>query len=221
MQKSIKKIALAISLCVACLVGYLFFSKTGEVKNWSQPTGSSSISYTAFAPDSIAGKLVTLKKLNEEYFIDFHNAFSSKVREPFESPKHITLDYTIRILRYIMQLCAKGQTLYYVIFDNNDDKLIGAIEIREKNDIDPGQLGCWINENYWGGGRIQEAYRLISDAYFKLKPNEQKFEAQVRVWNKRSYKALKKFGFVDICIKKDPENKGDRHVLEYYRTSKK
>lgn len=182
------------------------------------PWTKAAVPYTHAAPEIIPGKIVTLKQLKEEHFIDFHNMFSIKVREPFESPKHITLNYTIHVLRYIMDLFKKGETLYYVIFDNKDNKLIGAIEIREKNDIDPGQLGCWINENYWGGGRIQEAYKLIATAYFKLKPNEESFEAQVREWNIRSYKALKKFGFIDMTIlPDDKENKGARHVLNFYR----
>lgn len=175
------------------------------------------VPHTHFAPDTVPGKLVTLKKLREEYFIDFHNMFSSKVRELFESPKHITLDYTIRILRYIMELNDKGETLYYCIFDNKDNRLIGAIEVREKNDIDPGQMGCWINENYWGGGRIQEAYKLIGQTYFNLKPQEKSFDAHVRVWNIRSYKAMKKFGFIDVGTVKASDGKADRKVLELQR----
>ena len=174
--------------------------------------------YTFFAPDVIPGKIVTLKKLHEEHFIDYHNMFSSVVREAYKSPKHITLDYTIRILRYTMDLANKGDTLYYVIFDNKDNKLIGSIEIREKNDVDPGQLGCWINENYWGGGRIQEAYKLIADAYFKLKPHESSFEAQVYHWNIRSLKAMQKAGFVFIKTLPPTASMEERHVLEYYRT---
>lgn len=173
--------------------------------------------HTLFAPDVVPGKVVTLKKLREEFFIDFHNMFSSKVRELFESPKHITLDYTIRVLSYIMDLHAKGETLYYCIFDNKDNRLIGAIEVREKNDIDPGQLGCWINENYWGGGRIQEAYKLIAQTYFKVKPHEKSFDAHVRTWNIRSYKAMKKFGFIDVSTVKASDGKADRHVLELRR----
>lgn len=173
--------------------------------------------YTHFAPEVVPGKIVTLKKLREEYFIDWHNMFSAKVRDLFESPKHITLDYTINILRYIMELNNKGETLYYCIFDNKDNRLIGAIEVREKNDIDPGQMGCWLNENYWGGGRIQEAYKLIAQTYFKLKPNEPSFDAHVRTWNIRSYKAMKKFGFVDLKTVKASDGKADRHVLELRR----
>lgn len=173
--------------------------------------------YTHFAPDVVPGKIVTLKKLREEYFIDWHNMFSAKVRDLFESPKHITLDYSIRVLRFIMELCDKGETLYYCVFDNKDNRLIGAIEVREKNDIDPGQMGCWLNENYWGGGRIQESYKLIAQTYFKLKPNEKSFDAQVRTWNGRSYKAMKKFGFIDLGTIKASDGKADRRLLELRR----
>lgn len=193
--------------------GYFVFHSKLELPNGT----TKQLPYTHFAPEIVPGKIVTLKKLREEYFIDFHNMFSTKVRDLFESPKHITLDYTITILSYIMKLNDKGDTLYYCIFDNKDNKLIGAIEVREKNDIDPGQLGCWINENYWGGGRIQEAYKLIAQTYFQLKPKEKSFNAHVRTWNVRSYKALKKFGFIDVGIIKTTDGKGDRHVLELYR----
>ena len=208
-----KKAALLCALAaLGIAIGILSFTSL-QLPSCSTPI----LPHTHFAPDVVPGKIVTLKKLREEYFIDFHNMFSIKVRDLFESPKHITLNYTINILRYVMDLNDKGETLYYCVFDNKDNRLIGAIEVREKNDIDPGQLGCWINENYWGSGRIQEAYKLIAQTYFSVKPQETSFNAHVRTWNIRSYKAMKKFGFTDVGTVKASDGKADRHVLELHR----
>ncbi len=148
-------------------------------------------------PEEIKGKRITLKRLKEKYFIDYHNMFSATVRKNLEFPDSITLDYTIRYLKEEMRKDRTGAMLMYCIFDNVDNKLIGFLEIREKNDHDPGQFGCGINENYWGGGRFQEAFTLINELYFKLY-NETSYIAHVRLWNKRSYAALKKVGFIDV-----------------------
>lgn len=150
-------------------------------------------------PDVVRGEIITLKRLKEKYFIDYHTMFSPIVRKDLEFPERITLDYTIRFLKDEMRKDAAGQTLWYCIFDNLDDKLIGYIEIREFREDDVGQLGCWLNEKYWGQGRIQEALKLISRLYFSLRPHDH-YIAHVRLWNKRSYKALKKFGLKDKDI---------------------
>lgn len=166
-------------------------------------------------PEEIKGNIVTLRKLKEEYFIDYHNMWSQTVRRGIEFPEDISLDYTIRHLRYDMARDAKKEILKYLIFDNKDDKLIGALAIGEKNDRDPGQFSCWLNENYWGGGRIQEALALITKTYFAL-TDAKSFNAHVRLWNKRSYAALKKFGFKDIGFYYENGEK-TRYLLEYYR----
>ncbi len=168
------------------------------------------------APNEIKGSVITLKKLQDDYFIDYHNMFSHIVRDAFEAPKHIGLDYTIRSLRRIMQQSAEGNTLFYCIFNNTDKRLVGGVEIRAYNEFDNGQLGIWLNEQYWGGGRVQEALRLISDAYFAQNPKLASYIAHVRPWNKRSYKALLKFGFIDLGYKEAT----NRHILEYHKPHK-
>lgn len=167
-------------------------------------------------PEEIKGKLVTLRTLKEEYFLDYHNMFSSDVRKGLEFPETITLSYTIRYLKIEMEKCREGKQLMYIIFDNKDNKLVGSIEIREKNPDDPGQFGFWINENYRGGGRIQEATKLIIDTYFKLHPDRDVFNVHVRLWNKRSYNALKKAGFKEVGYFYE-DGIPTRHVLEHYR----
>lgn len=160
---------------------------------------------------TIQGSIISLKKLHEAFFIDYHNMFSHVVREAFESPRHITIEYTIRSLRRIIRQTNENKTLYYCIFDNHDNRLIGGIEIREYNEHDNGQLGFWLNENYWGGGRAQEALQLITNAYFAKYPQLKSYIAHVRPWNKRSFYALKKFGFIDLGYKEQ----SNRHIMQY------
>jgi RimJ/RimL family protein N-acetyltransferase len=165
-------------------------------------------------PEEVKGKIVTLRALKKEYFIDYHNAFSNIVRQNLEFPEFITLDYSIRYLQDQLSKSQNGTILLYCIFDNKDQKLIGEIEIRDKNEDDPGQFGWWLNEAYWGGGRAREAFKLISNIYFRLKPHEKSFIVHVRLWNKRSYHALKKVGFVDTGYFYEG-GKASRHILEF------
>ncbi len=196
------------ALGIALFIHTVFISIPGDAPQTQ--------TYTHRAPDIIRGNIITLKKLREEHFIDWHNMYSNKVRELFLSPKHMTLDMTIWQLRHLMASSDKGETLYYCIFDNKDDRLVGGIEIREN--APPGDLGCWINENYWGGGRSKEAIKLISKAYFQLNPHKNSYEAHVYEWNKRSLKAMKKAGLVEVkMIPKSADYKDARYVLEYRR----
>jgi RimJ/RimL family protein N-acetyltransferase len=165
-------------------------------------------------PEEVKGKIITLKSLKEDYFLDFHSMFSSTVRKALEWPETITLNYTIRVIMHEMENIRAGKTLYYIIFDNKDNKLIGYIEVREKNPDDPGQFGVWTNENYWGGGRMQEATKLIANTYFRLHPDRSSFIAHVKIWNKRSYYALKKAGFKDVGYFYE-DGKPARYILEY------
>lgn len=175
---------------------------------------SGSQSHLSAPPTEIVGKKVTLKQLTEADFVDYHNMFSSTVRKNLEFPEVITLGYTIRYLHDEMKKSRNGTMLQYCIFDNVDKKLIGSIEIRDKNERDPGQLGAWINEAYWGQGRYQEALDLITKTYFKLKPNEKNYLVYVRLWNKRSYQAHKKYGMKDIGYAY-ANGKPSYHIFEY------
>lgn len=167
-------------------------------------------------PEEIKGKIVTLRQLKEEHYLDYHHMFSNIVRKNLEFPEFITLSYTIKYLQDEQRKAEEGKMLHYCIFDNKDNTLIGAIEIREKNESDPGQFGWWINEAYWGGGRAQEALQLITKTYFKLKPHEKSYITHVRLWNERSYRALKKGGFEDVGYFYE-DGKATRHILEMKR----
>lgn len=188
-KRNIKILALTGGLMVMAGAGYVGYQWYAQVHEDLSPI--------SVVPDEVRGKTVTLRKLKESFFIDYHNMFSRDVRHNIEFPEYIDLDYTIRYLKYQMERDKEGKQLMYCIFDAKDNKLIGTIEIREKDAADPGQFGCWLNERYRGGGRIQEAIKLITNVYFRLYPDTPSFSAYVRLWNKRSYRALLKAGFID------------------------
>jgi len=203
-----KQIVFALILLAASIGSYLSY-------NWLWQDTQQTV-LTQKAPTEIKGNIITLRRLKEEYFVDYHNMFSPVARKGLEFPESITLSYTIAYLHEEMRNAAKGKMLEYCIFDNKDNKLIGYLDIRDYDPTDVGQFGCWINENYWGGGRFKEAVDLISKAYFKLHPNEQKYIAYVRLWNKRSYHALKKCGFLETGYYYVDGQPGG-HILEFKR----
>lgn len=204
-----RRIALVALIIALIPAGYGVYHLTSTI--FTQHYGRLTV-----APQEIKGKIITLRQLREEYYVDYHNAFSNTVRKGLEFPEVITLGYTIKYLQEEQKKAAEGKMLEYCIFDNVDNKLIGNIEIRDKNDDDPGQFGWWINEAYWGGGRAQEALDLITKTYFRLKPKETSYIVHVRLWNKRSYQALKKGGFVDVGYFYE-DGKATRHILEMKR----
>ena len=143
---------------------------------------------------------------------------SPTVKKPLYSPQNVSFEWTRNHLEKEIAKDAIGKIFLYIVFDNKDNKLIGSVEIREKNNTDPGQFTCWINENYWGGGRFQEALDLIIKAYFKIK-NVESFNAHIEMWNLRSYYAFKKYGFklVDFYYE---NGKPTRYILEIYNPYK-
>jgi RimJ/RimL family protein N-acetyltransferase len=199
-----KKIILVISLALSTVLifgGYTLYQKIQNNGTLQQPL------------EEVKGSLITLKLMTDEHIVDLHNAFTSIVRKGIEFPPHITLGYSVHYLRSLMKNHRDGKTLLYTIFDNKDQKPIGLIEIREYDPTDVGQMGCWLNDNYWGGGRIQEAVKLISRTYFRLHPERSHYVCWVRMWNQRSYKAMKKAGFVEIGAKYH-DGKPAHYILE-------
>ena len=108
----------------------------------------------------------------------------------------------------------KNKMLLYIIFDNKANNLIGEVAIRKEKDSPVGQFSCWINENYWGGGRFQEAIKLITRTFFALNPQEKSFNAHVRLWNKRCHKALLNANFTDVKFYYNKDGKPTRHIME-------
>jgi RimJ/RimL family protein N-acetyltransferase len=169
-------------------------------------------------PQVIPGKIVTLKVLSPTYAFDYYKMFSPKVRKGLGFQEKITFSYVENRIRYEVGKMKKGSRIVYSIWDNKVDKFIGTIQIREKNKEEPGQLGMWLNENFWGGGRIQEAMYLISRAYFDSRPTTDSYIAFVRPWNPRSYKSLIKFGFKKIGEGTYNSGEGDQKVYIYEMT---
>jgi len=148
-------------------------------------------------PVEVVGKKITLRLLDQKYFEEYHTMFSPVVRVILGLPEIATLEETRDFLSKTVETLRGEENskykAFYCIFDNVDKKLIGALEIREPGNIN-GQLGTWVNENYWGGGRYQEALDLVLKAYFKAHEINS-LNAYVRVANIRSLKAHQKYGF--------------------------
>lgn len=139
--------------------------------------------------DELCGNKVVLRLLSHFYFPEYLCMFSPTVRMAL----HVS--DTQSELCYLKERLIKmhdGKTLFYCIFDKQADQLVGGIEIRD-DQIHRGQLYSWMNEDFWGGGRYQEALALASQEYFKSF-NALFFNAHVDIVNQRSYHALRKFG---------------------------
>jgi len=158
----------------------------------------------------LKGKLVTLKPLRESYFPQYVKMFSPKVRDLL----HVSSQESeITYLYDRLEKQKVGHTFFYCVFENKENKLIGAIEIRNPQETDS-QLYSWLNEAYWGTGMYQEALQLLSKIYFQ-ETNELFYRANVDISNIRSYKALKKHGFIDFGLKKGAH--GKQYILVFKR----
>lgn len=223
-NKRLKFLAIFIAILSITAVSYFYIPKFWEPKTSQlQITPTSETKKFEFShpdnrPDEIKGNIITLKRLRPEYFHDYDKMCTPLVRKPLYFPIHGTYEWMKKFLEKQLRKEAEGKLFVYVVFDNKDNKLIGSVEIREKNPKDPGQFGCWLNENYWGSGRLQEAIKLLTDAYFKIKKADS-FNAHVEMWNLRSYYALKKAGFKLVKFYYE-DDKPTRYILEFYNPYK-
>jgi RimJ/RimL family protein N-acetyltransferase len=151
----------------------------------------------------ITGRLITLRLLDPMYFSEYHRMFSPVVRTILQLPEQATEQETIDFLSAQMTFMDDPKRMFYCIFDNQTQKLIGAIEFRDKL-AENGQLGAWLNEKFWGGGRYQEALALMLDYYCSW-AGETIVNAIVKALNTRSLKAHQKAGFkiIDEFIKEE------------------
>lgn len=178
------------------------------------------ISKTLTYPETIQGKIITLKKLAQKFAFDYYNMFSSQVRKDFEYPEKMSYGEVDYHISYEIKEMKKNRKIPYTIWDNKDNRLVGAIQIREKDKRDPGQLSMWLNENYRGGGRIQEALFLISQAYFKARPATKSYNAFARTWNVASRKSMEKFGFVHIDTGTYKNKKDEAEEVQIYELTR-
>lgn len=146
---------------------------------------------------------ITLRPLNDSFFNAYAAMFSAAVRSILHVPSvENELDY----LRSRLQKMADNRTLFYCVFDRRCEQLIGAIEIRHREEH-PGQLYSWMNERYWGNGWYQQALHVAAQSYFTVHKHERFFTAHVDSTNLRSYYALKKAGFAQSGIIHGPYGK--------------
>lgn len=205
MKNGLKKFLLALTL-IAGISGYFVYDSLKRPSKKDIPKSSPQIlpgSQTTAGkhvyPETIVGKIVTLKKLSLDHAFDFYQAFSPTVRKSLEFPETISYGYIYSVIDERVEEQNKGLLISYTIWEK--DTLIGEVKIVDKkhdDTFDYGQLAMWLNEKYWGGGRIQEALKLISREYFLDHPSEKTYNAHVREWNTRSQKSMEKFGFKRI-----------------------
>lgn len=143
---------------------------------------------------NLIGSIVTLKPLQEQFFEEYHNMFSPVVRQALGLPPSSELQETTNFLKTAM--VDPQYEKFYCIFDNQTNKLIGGITIRSKQHP-MGQLGTWVNEQFWGGGRYQEALYLSMKEYFADDKHDS-MVAFIEEKNERSLRAHQKFGFVIV-----------------------
>ncbi|MFH1644122.1 MAG: GNAT family N-acetyltransferase [bacterium] len=218
----LKKVLIIISISLVIYLSYVFIFKPDNIQTKLLKSITKkellNVSRLNILPKEIKGNVVTLKRFDLKYFNDFHKIFSKEIRKAIEYPEKITFGFTKSMLLHDMKLEREGKGIFYFIFNNKDNKLIGWIEIKDKNIEDPGQFSISINENYRGKGRAQEAIQIISDIYFKYK-DEDEYIAHVRLWNQRSYKALIKAGFKDVDRFYE-DGEPTRYILKMYNSHK-
>lgn len=145
------------------------------------------------------GRDITLRPLQIEFIDQYLASFSEEVQSAlFVDSPQLERDYLIEGLTK----CQQGDAVFFCIFENLHNHLIGAIEIRPSPQHS-GQLYCWLNEVYRGKGMLKEAMELAAKEYFKL-TGRIFFNAHVDICNNRSYRALKKCGFADMGMSRGP-----------------
>jgi len=167
-----------------------------------------------FLPPEIPGKIITLKLISLDYTQEYFCMLSKTVQNMINVSSPATLENTKKFLQKRYNLYLKNKIIFYFIFDNKNNNLIGKIEIRN-NKNKKGHLGSWINENYWGSGRYKEALNLISKLYF-FNTKTQFYTAQIHEENLRSLHAHLKYKFK--LLKKFTLRDGRRYYnLVFYK----
>lgn len=198
MDGLLKKYSKIIAYCAVFIffvVGGVFIYRTfGTQEQKAYVAPPSLIIDPTKIPYEIKGNVITLKRLGYEHLEGYHAMFSDDTRFSFRFWK--SADYA-KTQNYVYNLISRmndGEIMAYGIFDNADNCFIGQIEVRSLHEDDPGQIGSWLNENYRGKGRIQEAIKLLLKAYFEIS-GQTRVNTYVETFNKRSYRAFQKAGF--------------------------
>lgn len=219
-KEKLFKIKIIAGLFIAITIGVISYVYIPNIFQKQQTISSYRFSRQDNRPDVIKGTIVTLKRLQPSYFENYMKMINyPEVVKPLFFKEKLNYVWLKKYLQEELEREAVSKTFSYIIFDNKDQKLVGSIEIRNYDPRDNGQFGVWLSPKYWGGGRLQEAFKLISKTYFKIK-NENKFIAHVEMWNLRSYYALKKCGF-KLIDTLHFDNRPSRYLLEFKNPYKK
>lgn len=132
-----------------------------------------------------------IDRLKPAYFTSYLAMFSLCVQQRLQVSAEAEKIY----LEHQYEAQERGYTFFYCVFEQAHQLLIGALEIRHPLQF-PGQLYCWLHENWWGKGYLQHAFSLAVADYFKRTPY-QTITAHVALANLQSYYALIKCGFND------------------------
>ncbi len=186
----------------------------------ASPIGTNPHTFTLVSPEAfpseIKGNVITLKKMKQADFEPFFEMFSDQVRKMFSFSDETKTDaWKKSFFEYELWRQKQGEMLYYCIYDNAENRLVGGIDIRAFWRHDPGMIGFWINEKYYGSGRMHEATNLLVEKYLEVM-DIPVINAYVEPFNQRSFAACKKFGFEFIGF----SQKGSErffYVLERYR----
>src|SRR3990167_11383736 len=153
------------------------------------------------------GETIALYPLTHAHIEAYLSAFSPLIM----SYLHVTDSSSERA--YLIDRIER-QAFFYVMITFSDQRLVGAIEIRDP--VYRSQLYCWINENFWAKGYFMQALSLATNHYFGI-TGENSITARVDCNNARSYKSLSKYGFKEH--KKIPGAYGPQYELLLDRKS--
>jgi len=148
----------------------------------------------------LEGKKVVLKPYSESMFPEYVKNFTQIASQGYKLfPWGIPAQKAQQVLwrhlahRRAYTLNKKFFFIHYCIFDKESGQLVGEIEVRRN--MPPGDMGIWLNENFWGKGIMKEAVHLIAREYFRVYPSISSFSSAAASWNINSIKGHLNAGF--------------------------
>ena len=131
----------------------------------------------------------SLKEKNKRYL---------KPWEPTWSPNELERSSFVKRVRYFEKLALDDNAYSFLIFEKNNNNLIGEININnvQRGVVQSCSIGYWICETKMGKGLMSESIKLIKEFIFD-ELNLHRVEAACLPRNERSLKTLEKNNF---CI---------------------
>jgi hypothetical protein len=144
---SIKQLLLIIGLSWYAFICFLFEQPRPHC---AYPIGTNPHAFTLVSPGAfpteIKGNVITLKKMKQADFEPFFEMFSDQVRKMFSFSDETKTDaWKKSFFEYEQWRQKQGEILYYCIYDNEENRLVGGIDIRAFWRHDPGMIGLMKN----------------------------------------------------------------------------